>query len=246
MPSETDIGNRALSQAGTRSQIASLSEVSKEAKAVAMLLAPVRDTALQLAPWDFARSAATLGLLKAKPGTPENPVVPVSTLWNSTNQPQPPWLYEYAQPNGCITVRWVLPQIQGWPFPGPPTRFVKTSDIGSGGGRIPAILTNAPSALAIFTFQMTDPNTWTPVFQETVVMALAAKLSIPLSGDQRLAGGNLAAANGMLLQARVTDGNESYGTSVEGLPDWIRARDSLPFPYEPPDPLTYAGLFQLN
>jgi len=245
MPSEVDIANRALAQAGTRSNIASLTENSKEAQACNLLLASTRDLALQLAPWDFARGAVTLGLLKARPGTLENPTIPASTFWDSTTQPTPPWLYEYAVPGDGLYMRWVLPQWAGWRMPGGPMKFARSSDIGGGGGRVAVVLTNAPSAIGVYTIKMTDPNSWSPVFQETVVLALAARLSIPLSGDKSLASGNLQAANYALMQARVTDGNENFGTTVEILPDWIRARDSLPAPYEPPDPLVYAGLFQL-
>ena len=244
MPSEVDIANRALAQAGTRSKISSLTEASKEAEACQLLLTSTRDLALQLAPWDFARGAAALGLLKAKPGTPENQISP-GQFWDPTTTPTPPWLYEYAVPNDCVYVRWVLSQWANRPVPGPPEKFARSSDLGGSGGRIPVILTNAPSAIVVYTVKMTDPNSWTPVFQETVVSALSAKLSIPLSGDKSLAAGNLQAANIMLMQARITDGNENFGTVTEILPDWIRARDSLPAPYEPPDPLVYVNLFQL-
>lgn len=245
MSSEVDIANRALAQSGARSKIASLSEASREAEACTMLLASTRDMALQLAPWDFARGAVTLGLLKARPGTPENPTVPTSTNWDSTTTPLPPWTYEYAVPSDSIFMRWVLGQ-RGDRTPTGPERFVRASDIGGGGGRVQVVLTHAPSAIGIYTVRMTDPNTWPPTFQECVVQALAARLSIPLSGDKNLATGNLNAANMALVSARVTDGNESFNHQIDVLPDWIKARDSWPGPWEPPDPLVFTGLFQLS
>lgn len=244
MPSEVDIANRALAQAGTRSGIASLTETSKEAQACTLLFTSTRDLALQSAPWDFARAAVSLALLKARPGTPENQGLS-TPFWDSTSQPTPPWFYEYAAPSDCLFMRWILCQWGNADMPGPPAKFSRSSDLGAGGGRIPVILTNAQNAIGVYTVRMTDPNTWTPYFQECVVLALAARLSIPLSGDKNLALGNMQAANAALVNARVTDGNEGFGTTVEILPDWIRARDSLPGPYEPPDPLVYVNLFQM-
>jgi len=242
MPSEVDISNRALMQAGTRGQIASLTEASKEARACSMLFGPTRDTALQLAPWDFARASDTLALMTSAPGTPENPM-PFPPIGWSNDYPMPPWNYMYAQPNGFVFVRYVLPQADGNVYG--PSRFVKSTTI-SGGGRVPVILTNATKAICVYTVVLPDPNTWTPTFTEMFVYALAARLSIPLSGDKQLAMGNLSAANSMLNEARVTDGNESFHQQIDILTDWIRARDSIPMPYEPPDPLAYVGLFQLG
>lgn len=243
MPSEVEIANRACAAAGTKSTITSLAENSKEAKAASLLLPGVRDAGLEMAPWDFARATATLALLKAKPGTPENPTASSSTLWQ-TSWPPPPWLYEYSMPVNCIRMRWVLPQLEGMPYPYPPAKFTRASDLITT-APVQVILTNARQPVAVYTRSMDDPNTWPPLFTEMIVMALAAKLSIPLSGDQKLAAGNLAAANGMLLNARISDGNEAY-QQIDYLPATLRARDSWPYPYEPPDPLIFTGLFTMS
>jgi hypothetical protein len=149
----------------------------------------------------------------------------------------------YEQPSDAVYIRYILPQQQGAVLN--PARFVKSSIIGTGGGRVPVILTNAPQAIGIYTVRLTDPSSWTPVFTEMIVFALAARLSLPLSGDKQLAAGNMDAANALLVQARITDGNESFMSQIDILPDWIRARDGMPYPYEPPDPLAYVGLYQL-
>ena len=242
MSTKVEICNRALVQAGTRGTIAALDEPSKEARACSLLMGPTFELGLALAPWDFARSAMTLALLQAAPGTPER-LAPVSATWDRVNDPVPPWAYAYAPPSDCVTVRYVLPQANGRILN--PARFVKGTIQGTGGGMIPIILTNASQAIGVYTVRVTDPNSWTPVFEEMIVFALAARLSIPLSGDKQLASTNLGAANALVQQARITDGNENFGNQMDILPDWIRARDGSPFPYEPPDPLAYVGLYQL-
>lgn len=242
MTSVVDLYNRALAACGARSRVASPTEVSEEARNCNLLYPGIRDAALEMAPWDFAKVYTTLALIKAKPGTPENPSG-ASGLWVATSPP-PPWLYEYAYPSDCVRMRWVLPQAIGLPDPGPPMRYARASDLISG-AQTAVILTSAPSAIGVYTLRIEDPNAWPPLFTEAVVSALAARLSIPLSGDKTLATGNLNAANAIIGQARVTDGNESF-QQIDRLPDWIIARDSLPFPYEPPDPLVFVSLFSMS
>lgn len=242
MPSTVDIANRALAQAGTRGQIASFNEPSKEARAAALFFDSTRDVGLALAPWDFARAVQTLAVLNSAPGTPGAPATPVDG-WN-TAFPMPPWAYTYAQPDDCIYVRYVLPQYLGDILS--PARFVKSSVQAVGGGRVQVINTNAPNAIGIYTVRVEDPNSWSPLFEEMIVFALAAKLSVPLSGDKQLASANISSANSLLIQARITDGNESFNQQIDILPDWIRARTGNPLPDEPPDPLAFVGLFQLG
>src|SRR4030095_9643447 len=108
MTSITDIANRALSSIGTRSQIADLSEDSNEARSCRLLLEPLRDEVLRLAPWNCAFNYANLDLICSAPGTPENPTAGEAT-WNK-GIPPPPWSYEYAFPSDCLRAVFIVPQ----------------------------------------------------------------------------------------------------------------------------------------
>ncbi len=234
--SDTAICNRALASIGTRSSIASLTEQSNEAEQCNLIYTATRDEVLQMAFWNFAAKTDYLALLKSAPGTPSNPTG--SIAW-STAFPSPPWLYEYGYPSDCIQVRFLVPQIQtgliGTPFmtnqvgmypyvAGPAARFEVASDTNSQGSRINCILTNQYQAIARYTMRIEDPNLFGAQFTQALVAALAAKLSQALTGDKGLANQKFAEANGWIVQARASDGNEGL-TQINTVPDWISVRD---------------------
>lgn len=254
-----DICNRALGEIGTRSTIASLSENSEEARYCNIYYEAVRDQALGLANWNFARYTTTLAVLKAAPGTPENPDAPSSGVW-STDWPAPPWLYEYAFPSDCIRCRYIIPQLDMGTFNVPltsapvsassyynyqdPIKFVVATDKNADNDFIKVILTSQSQAILVYTAQVTDPNAWEPDFVQVVVNALAGKLTIPLTGDRGLAQLRIGLANQQALEARGNDGNEGL-TVQESLPDWLRVRgfgDVGPSAALPP----YASLFSVS
>jgi hypothetical protein len=67
MASITDICNAAISHVGTRSKISSIDEGSAEANACLTHFAMVRDAALRLFDWNFARITAQLAQLQNPP-----------------------------------------------------------------------------------------------------------------------------------------------------------------------------------
>lgn len=245
MTSEVDIANRALSAIGTRSQIASLDEGSNESIQVKLLLEPLRDELLRLAPWNCARNFANLSLICAAPGTPENPSAG-STTWQR-GIPPPPWSYEYAYPSDCLRPIYVVPQFttgfaSGVPITtavtggapafwnGPPVRFqVAIDQIGSnglpqdGGKDQRVILTNQEMAILCYIRRVVNPDTWDDQFQQALVAALAGRLVIALVGDKGLAQLALQEANRYVNLARQGDGNEGL-TVNDVTPDWIRTR----------------------
>ena len=240
MTADVDIANRALQAMGTRSTISSLGDGSAEADAVNLIYAATRDELFRAAHWNFTRKTATLTLLKSAPGTPENAGTQSATQWNPSF-PAPPWLFEYGYPSDCLKLRFIVPQIStslgiaGAPLTsaaqsgivpywnGPPVRFIAASDQDSNGNTINVILTNQDQAIAVYTARIADPDLWDPQFQAALVAALAAKLTVPLSGDKTLQKLNLDLLQGTLAAARVSDGNE--GITVDtSLPDWMRVR----------------------
>lgn len=105
---DIDILNRALLALGTRTKVASFSEVSNEAINAALVYASTRDELLRMAPWNCAVTYTVLTLITAQPGTPENPST-TPTNWNKT-LPAPPWAYEYQEPTDAIRSVYVVPQ----------------------------------------------------------------------------------------------------------------------------------------
>lgn len=236
MSSDTSICNRALQAAGTRSTIASLTEDSNEAINCNMIFADTRDELLGMAFWNFARKTAVLGLLKSAPGTPSNP----STTANNWTPayPAPPWLYEYAYPSDCLTVRQVVQQIQnyyvGIPitsngmgiypyFVGPGAPFLVATDTDDTGAQINVILTSQYQAIGTYTMRVTDPNLFSANFVQALVIALAAKLAIALTGDLAKSNTLFAQANAFVVSARAQDGNEGL-TVIDNMPDYITCR----------------------
>jgi hypothetical protein len=246
MTSEVDIANRALSSIGTRSQIADLSEDSNEARSCKLLLEPLRDELLRMAPWNCAMNFQNLALICSAPGTPENPSAGLST-W-SKGIPPPPWSYEYAYPNDCLRPVYVVPQFttgftSGVPITtavtggapafwnGPPVRFkvsIDQIDLSTGkpstdGQDQRVILTNQEQAILAYIKRVKSPDVWDDQFQQALVSALAGRLVIALTGDKGLAQLKMQEANQFIMIARVSDGNEGL-TVNDVTPDWIRTR----------------------
>jgi len=245
MTSITDIANRSLSAIGTRSQIADLSEDSNEARACKLLLEPLRDEVLRMAPWNCAMNFQNLSLICSAPGTPENPGAGLP-VWGK-GVPPPPWSYEYAYPSDCLRPVYVVPQFttgftSGVPITtavtggapafwnGPPVRFkVAIDQIGvdgrpsSTGTDARVILTNQEQAILSYIKRVENPGVWDDQFQQALVAALASRLVIALTGDKGLAQLKIQEANQFIMLARQSDGNEGL-TINDVTPDWIRTR----------------------
>jgi len=109
MTTEVDIVNRALQIIGTRTTVASLTEQSNEAIQANIILEPLRDALLRMAPWNCATIFNNLVLITATPGTPENPTTGPTTTW-LPGIPPPPWAYEYQYPVDCLRPIYIIPQ----------------------------------------------------------------------------------------------------------------------------------------
>lgn len=237
MPSEVIICNRALQSINTRSQISSLTENSVEARNCNLIYADTRDEILSMAHWGFAKKTDFLALLKSAPGTPSG--VSSASQW-STAYPAPPWLYEYAVPQDCVSMRTVIQQpinaYVGVPFTsngqasypyfvGPGAMFEIASDVVSGNEQN-VVLTNQYQAIGVYTRRVTNTNLFAPLFVEALVQALSAKLALALSGNNDIAKTKFAQANAMIIQARASDANEGL-TVIDNVPDWLAIRDDF-------------------
>lgn len=225
--------NRALLSIGSQAQVSSLNEGSAQANAASVLFTPTFESLARSAPWNCLRKEATLTLLAAAQGTPENP--------NGTTLPLPPtpWLYQYAYPSDCLQVRFLVPSLPA-PNAGVPIFSVNTGAATwlPNGGQIPyavayatdinnnplnVILTNQSQAIAVYTVNQPNPQIWDSLFQSAMVASLAAYFVPALSLHMPLMQMQIKLAEEMIQQARVRDGNEGV-ISMDHLPDWMRAR----------------------
>lgn len=225
--------NRALLAIGSQAQVSSLNEGSAQANAAGTLFTPTYEQLARSAPWNCLRKEATLTLIAAAQGTPENP--------QGTSLPLPPvpWLYQYAYPSDMLQMRFIVPSLQG-SNAGVPIFSVNTGAPTwlPNGGQIPyavalgtdansntinVILTNQSQAIAVYTTNLPNPQFWDSLFQGAMVASLAAMFVPALSLHMGLMQVQIRLAEGLIQQARVRDGNEGV-TSMDHVPDWMRAR----------------------
>ena len=204
------------------------------------------DAVSRAAQWNCLRAEGPLSLLRARQGTIFNPT------GASSSNPPAGWLYEYAWPSTpwCLRVRYVFPSI---PASGAATGpiislpsiplttgnvatfpdgvggrvisapFTVSTDFDGQGNRVKVILTNVPYAQCVYTSRVEDPDLWDPQFLDAVVMTLAAWTAEPIAGSTALAKDKSQIAQGLIIAARVSDGNEGTQTS-DYTPDWISIR----------------------
>jgi len=113
---------------------------------------------------------------------------------------------------------------------GPPVRFqVAIDQIGTDGKPsnngvdTRVILTNQEQAILCYIRRVINPEVWDDQFQQCLVAALGARLTIALTGDKGLAQLKIQEANQFITLARQGDGNEGL-TINDVTPDWIRTR----------------------
>lgn len=228
--------NLALSQSGSRAQVQSISPSDGTAAgdACTLLYQPTVDAFARGAHWNCLRFQASLTLLKAAAGTPEN-------LDGAGPQPPQPWLYEYALPNDCLKARFVVPILQQrQPNPplttGPSVVIAATiaryavpflvavdTDTQTPPNEAQVILTNLRGAQLVYTKRLANIALWDSQFVMGAKAALAAWLVPALSLNAQLMALSIQIAKGTLDSARITDGNEGP-ISQDHTPDWILIR----------------------
>jgi hypothetical protein len=229
------IAQRALLQIGARNSVSSInpSDGSTEADACSILYTPTFEMLGRSARWACLRKQATLSLLAAAMGTPENP--------QGTTLPLPPtpWLYMYEYPSDCLAMRYIVPSLPSGVGGVPQTTYSNASPTWlPGGGQIPfavayntdssnnpieTVLTNQCQAQAVYTVNQPNPIIWDSLFQQAMVNSLAAFLVPALSLNLQLMQLAIGTADKIIAQARVADGNEGV-TVLDHYPDWMRAR----------------------
>lgn len=242
MTTDVDLANEAILAVGGRGEIARMNEQSNAARYARTFYQTTLDDIQRAAHWNFARKTDYLSQLKAAPGAPGNTAAGTQN-WDPATQPPPPWLYEYQYPADCLKMRFISPQVAPNAFTGTPIssvpsfvpvpyytlqpqRFLEALDDKLKDGPQKVILTNQFQAIGVWTTRVTNPDLWDARFKLAFVSALGVRMCIPLSGDKGLAAAAKATAKEMILDARVTDGNEglTFGPDTQRVPDWIAAR----------------------
>lgn len=237
MTSPVEIGNLALDEISARATITSIfpSDGSLAANVLNRQYRLRFQQVARAAHWNCLRFQDKLALLKAYPGTPENP--------NGTSLPitvPSPWLYEYAKPANALRERSIIPLLP-MPNVSPPLTtaggvitppympgraigFIVATDTDSKGNILPVILTNMSQAQMVYTADYAnEPDLWDPQFESAFVTTLASFIAAPITGKDQKTAELSARAKDSILQARVSDGNEGP-SSTEFIPDWLRAR----------------------
>lgn len=231
---QVSLAKQALLQIGARNTLVSFQDGTVEATACSVLYTPKFELLARTARWNCLKKQATLSLLMAAQGTPENP------SGTSYTQPPTPWLYAYALPSDCLAMRFIVPSYPNLGVTTPLTTasyvantaispqmqipFDVAYSVDRNNNPIQIILTNQTQAQAVYTVNQPNPVIWDSMFQEAFVQTLAAFLVPALAMNGALLQAAAAAADKLILQARVADGNEGV-TVADHIPDWIRARN---------------------
>jgi hypothetical protein len=239
-----DIVNLAADAIGSRAQCSSINPSDgSQLGDVGSRQYSVRVRALlRSAYWNCARRQATLSLLKAARGTPENP--------DGTGAPPPQrWLYEYQLSSDYERARFIPALVQDTnlavpvmtgsnlaQFPGMMANvaipFVIAIDTDASGNQIKVLLTDWPQAQLVYTAFIQNCDLWDSEFLTAAVASLASFLVNPLNRNAQLAGEQAAIAKSLILGARISDGNEGP-SSVDHVPDFIQVRGFGYLDYSP-------------
>lgn len=237
--STLSVCNLSLLSVGCRAQLSSVnpSDGSAQSDACSQLYTFVYESLARAAWWNCFRAQATLTLLAAAIGTPENQT--------GTELPLPPqpWAYQYAVPANSLKCRYLIPlcpntqTTNGGTVPfttannGMPVwirgaraiPFVVAYATDASNNPIEVILTNLSMAQLIYTVNQPNPQIWDSQFTQAFVAALAAYLVPALTLNMGLMSAQIGIADKIIMAARASDANEGP-INQDHLPDWMRAR----------------------
>lgn len=177
--SPEEVCNLALDAIGYPQVIGSLLTDGTQVSRIGLrIYSQTRDELLNDLDWGFARQTVVMTLLKTAPVTGYGILQP----WNTTFPPIP-WIYEYAYPANCITMRSVRPAPLGlMEYDPKPNIFVIANDQAL---NAKVVLTNLANATAVYTGQVVDANQWDDsLFVDALVQRLARKFAPALAMKQ--------------------------------------------------------------
>lgn len=190
--------NLALSAVGTRSRISSPDEESREAQLCRQWYPTVRDIALRSAHWASCRHVTSLSI---QAQTTEG------TDW-AEGDPEPPWLFRYNLPVDFLYPRWLV-TYENFEL----TQFEN----------VIKLLSNAEEPVLVYTKRQDIPAAWDVDLYNSIVMALAGSIAMPLHGKTDRARNAMEEANIAITRARIQLANQN-SLQQESIPDWLLAR----------------------
>ena len=196
---EVQLYNLALSAAGARASVASISETSREAQLCALWYSEVRDLVLRAAPWPSTRAASRLNLIAERD---------LDEDWEDYDPPEG-MVYGYDLPSTLLRPRYLQTY----------ERFV----LGQDQQNTKRLFTNAETAILVYTRTQTDITKWEHPLKLAIVDALAAYICRPLTGKADFAQSLVERANFIILQAQTEAANQDE-SRLESTPSWIAAR----------------------
>lgn len=200
MPSEVSICNLALANLGKKSIVA-LTEKSTEAIACNMFYEHTRDVLLQAYPWHFAGKTASLAeVTNDKPGR---------------------WGYAYNRPVDCLKIRWVRPEYSSSEYQPATVKEELAYPHEVEGGVIYSDLT---PAFLRYTWPVSDPSMFSPLFVDALAWHLSVRLAVPLTRDPKMRADMFDIAQSMQAAAQAADANEQR-ESTDHASDFVEARD---------------------
>lgn len=202
MSSQVFICNLGLSNIAKPS-ISSIDGSEAEAVACKQFYDHVRRVMLHSYPWRFAqRTIALAGVTNDKPGR---------------------WLYAYARPADCLRFLMVTDEQMADYVPDRRDGLVK-----QGGFAYEiegdVIYCDLEVAYGVYTFDLTDPMRFSPMFEEAFGWHLAVRLAMPLTRDPKIRADAYQLAKKAQGEAEAIDANETRNSS-DTPSEAIEARD---------------------
>jgi hypothetical protein len=189
MTSVVSICNLALTNLG-KQNIQALTDAGAEAAACNQFYEHVRDLLLQSYPWHFAGKTASLAeLTNDKPGA---------------------WSYAYRRPTDCLKVRWIRREYSA-DDTCPQTLQQEIANPYEIEGQ--TVYCNLSPAFLRYTYRVTDPAKFPPMFVEALAWHLSVRLAMPLTRDPKVRADAYQLAVQAAGTAAAHDANEVRETS---------------------------------
>lgn len=190
--------NHAISINGAAANIVSPDENSREAALCRTWFTFVRDMVMGAAPWPSLKSYSRLAMVASRS----------SVEWE-TGDPAPAFARSFAEPANMLRPRY----LQSY------NRFEWSNKL---------IHTDETQPILFFLRREEDISLWDQDLRIAVTYALAAQLSIPLTGRSNRLQENIQIAQLRIDEARSNAANSEH-LQESDLPDWLQVRGSDAF-----------------
>lgn len=139
-----------------------------------------------------------------------------TTLTRLAAAPAFEWLYQYQLPADLITVL----KLNGVDYHGQPEDYWEIE------GNV--LLTDATEAMLCYVAYVEDTMEWDSLFTNSIIVLLAAKLSVPIRQDEQMMIALMNEYQRILGSARMRDGNErkKHRYDPTTLSSWVNSRYS--------------------